>query len=186
VPAKRRRPTLDRPAHRERKRCEHRNQQLQSTPCPLRDPEAGEKQKRTKATGRVSRPMRVICRERFLSLPAREPPSRHDSPPNHNCLPRGWRVTRLYVIVDQACVARRSVETFPRFQRRPHKHRADRETNDCQPICRGSSWPHLRWLALVIIVNLVPMDAVPVATGERDRNLKRFFLFLLVDAQRSL
>src|ERR1700675_1396381 len=56
----------------------------------------------------------------------------------HNCFPRGWRVTRLDVIVDQACVARWSVETLSQiFKEDPYKHCADRDTNYCQPICRG-------------------------------------------------
>src|SRR6478735_1488108 len=56
----------------------------------------------------------------------------------HDGLPRCRRVTRLYVIVDQACVARRGVKSLSQiFKEDPHKHCADRETNYCQPICRG-------------------------------------------------
>ena len=52
---------------------------------------------------------------------------------------------------------------------------------------RVTRWRLRGGLAFVIIVNLVPMDAVPVCDGERGTgHLKRFFLFLLVDAQRSL
>src|SRR6266481_5036078 len=68
----------------------------------------------------------------------------------HNCLPRGRGVTRLYVVVDQACVARWSVETLSQiFEEDPNKHCADREPNDCQPICRGQPVGHILRCACV-------------------------------------
>src|SRR5713101_236396 len=138
--------------HRERKRCEHRNQQLPNPRrAPLRDPKTAQEQKcyqRGRArqqTEDKQDPERDLGhrlhRSRQRGVTRRQ---------SHNCLPRGRRVTRLYVIVDQACVARLSVETLSQiFKEDPHKHCADRDTNYCQSICRGHMVGHiLRWACI--------------------------------------
>ena len=91
----------------------------------------------TKATGRVSRPMTSrIPREISVIACMRSCHGGVACRQTHHCLPRGRRVTRLNVIVDQACVARWSVETLSQiFEEDPHKHCADRETDYCQPVC---------------------------------------------------
>src|SRR5258708_21282929 len=65
----------------------------------------------------------------------------------HHRFPRDRRVTRLNVIVDQACVAPWSVETLSQvFKEDRHKHCTDREPNQCQPIACGRLVGHiLRW-----------------------------------------
>ena len=53
-------------------------------------------------------------------------------------------MARFYVMVDQTCVARWRVETLSQiFEEDPHKHCADRETDYCQPICRGQLFGHI-------------------------------------------
>ena len=55
----------------------------------------------------------------------------------HHRLPRSWRVTRLYVVVDQARVARWGVRSFPQIlEEHRHEHRADGQANQRQPVGR--------------------------------------------------
>src|ERR1700694_4324936 len=56
----------------------------------------------------------------------------------HDGLPRAGCVTRLDVVVDQACVASRGVKTLPQIlKENPNKHRANRQPHDCEPDSRG-------------------------------------------------
>src|SRR5882724_1447784 len=88
----------------------------------------------------------------------------------HDCLPRGRRVTRLKVVIDQVRITRCSVKTLSEvFEEDPHKHCADRETDYCQPICRGQLVSHiLRWAC--VRDHREPrtqLDSVPVCDGNR-------------------
>src|ERR1700731_3759996 len=91
----------------------------------------------------------------------------------HDRLPRGWRVTGLYVIVDQACVARCTIEALPKiFEEDPHQHCADGEADECQSRCRGQLVGHILGWACVCHHREPPTQWMPrrfaTGTGEVD------------------
>ena len=124
---------------REAEKCEHWNQQFPyPRGAPLRHPKAAEIEKRQKCDRPREQTNDEQDTKRDLGHSLQR--SRHGGVARsqaHDRLPRSRRVTLLYVVIDEAGVARGTVQAFTQiFKEYRNKHSANRQPHDCQaPWC---------------------------------------------------